>query len=277
MMHNYHLSTEEFNQIYNTIKTLDLDRTQKIKGLSSGRADIFPTALAVVKEVIDYVGLNEIIVSGCGLREGAMFRYAVPSTNEKPLSDILGHSIQTLMHYFDANISHAEHVYNLSLQLFKQLKVLHKLPRAYVKVLRVAALLHDSGMRIKFYDHHRHSSYIILNSNLYGISQKDLVVAAFVAGGHKKSDFNELDMSKYRVLLSPEDVEAIKKLSVILRIAESFDRSQSGLITGINCDVLGDSVIMKTETEGDCSLEIKEALTASSEFKRAYGKNIEIL
>ena len=277
MMHNYHLSTEEFNQIYNTIKTLDLDRTQKIKGLSSGRADIFPTALAVVKEVIDYVGLNEIIVSGCGLREGAMFRYAVPSTNEKPLSDILGHSIQTLMHYFDANISHAEHVYNLSLQLFKQLKVLHKLPRAYVKVLRVAALLHDSGMRIKFYDHHRHSSYIILNSNLYGISQKDLVVAAFVAGGHKKSDFNELDMNKYRVLLSPEDVEAIKKLSVILRIAESFDRSQSGLITGINCDVLGDSVIMKTETEGDCSLEIKEALTASSEFKRAYGKNIEIL
>ena len=275
MMHNYHLSTEEFNQIYNTIKTLDLDRTQKIKGLSSGRADIFPTALAVVKEVIDYVGLNEIIVSG--LREGAMFRYAVPSTNEKPLSDILGHSIQTLMHYFDANISHAEHVYNLSLQLFKQLKVLHKLPRAYVKVLRVAALLHDSGMRIKFYDHHRHSSYIILNSNLYGISQKDLVVAAFVAGGHKKSDFNELDMSKYRVLLSQEDIEAIKKLSVILRIAESFDRSQSGLITGINCDVLGDSVIMKTETEGDCSLEIKEALTASSEFKRAYGKNIEIL
>lgn len=102
-------------------------------------------------------------------------------------------------------------------------------------------------------------------------------MAAFVAGGHKKSDFNELDMSKYRVLLSQEDVEAIKKLSVILRIAESFDRSQSGLITGINCDVLGDSVIMKTETEGDCSLEIKEALTASSEFKRAYGKNLEIL
>lgn len=32
MMHNYHLSTEEFNQIYNTIKTLDLDRTQKSKG-----------------------------------------------------------------------------------------------------------------------------------------------------------------------------------------------------------------------------------------------------
>ncbi|MEG2456911.1 MAG: Ppx/GppA family phosphatase, partial [Clostridia bacterium] len=256
---------------------LDLDRTQKIKGLSSGRADIFPSALAVIKTVIDYVGFSDIIVSGCGLREGAMFRYAVPSTNEKPLSDILGHSLQTLMYYFDTNIPHAEHVYNLTLQLFKQLKVLHKLPRMYVKVLRVAALLHDSGMRIKYYDHQKHSSYIILNSNLYGISHKDLVMASFVGGGHRKSDFNELEMAKFRSMLTADDVEAVKKLSVILRIAESFDRSQSGLITGINCDVLGDSVIMKTETEGDCSLEIKDALTCASEFKRAYSKNLEIL
>ena len=277
MMHNYHVSIGEFNQIYETVRSLDLDRTQKIKGLSSGRADIFPSALAVIKSVADYVGFNNIIVSGCGLREGAMFRYAVPSTNEKPLSDILGHSIQTLMNYFDANIPHAEHVYNLTIQLFKQLKVLHKLPRMYVKVLRVAALLHDSGMRIKYYDHQKHSSYIILNSNLYGISHKDLVLASFVACGHRKSDFSEQDLQKYRSMLSAEDVDAIRKLSVILRIAESFDRSQSGLITGINCDVLGDSVIMKTETEGDCSLEIKDALTCASEFKRAYMKNLEIL
>lgn len=77
---------------------------------------------------------------------------------------------------------------------------------------------------------------------------------------------------KYRVMLTDEDVDAIRKLSVILRIAESFDRSMSGLITGINCDVLGDSVIMKTETEGDASLEIKDALSSSNEFRRAYGK-----
>lgn len=277
MMHNYHLPADEFNNIYDRIKCLDLEKTQKIKGLSNGRADIFPSALAVIKSVMDYLGFQNIIVSGCGLREGAMFHHAVPSTDEKPLSDILGHSLQTLMHYFDINIPHAEHVYNLSMQLFKQLKVLHKLPRAYIKVLRVAALLHDSGMRIKYYDHHRHSSYIILNSNLYGISHKDLIMASFVAGGHRKSDFNDADMLKYRVMFTEDDVDAIKKLSVILRIAESFDRSMSGLITGINCDVLGDSVIMKTETEGDCSLEIKDALTGASEFKRAYKKNLEIL
>jgi len=69
----------------------------------------------------------------------------------------------------------------------------------------------------------------------------------------------------------------VHKLGVIPRIAESLDRSMSGGIKSINCDVLGDSVIMKTEIEGDCSLEIKDALTVSADFAKAYRKNLEIL
>ena len=207
-----------------------------------------------------------------------MFKYAVPSTNEKPISDVLGHSIYSLLNFFGENIQHAEQVYNLSIQLFKQLKVLHKLPRAYVKVLRTAAMLHDTGNRIKYYDHHKHSSYVILNSNLYGISHKDLVMAAFVASMHRKGDINTVEFMRYKDMLTEEDFDAILKLGVIVRIAESFDRSMSSVIKNIDCDVLGDSVIMKTDSEGhDCSLEIKDAMTAVQDFRRAYKKNLQIL
>ncbi len=279
MTHNYELNVSDFENIYNTIRKLDLNSTMKIKGLSSGRADIFPSALAVMKAVLKRFEFQKITISGCGLREGAMFRYAVPSITERPLSDVLGHSLYTQMKYFDINIDHAEHVYNLSIQLFKQLKVLHKMPRSYVRVLKIAALLHDSGMRIKFYNHQLHSQYIILNSNLYGVPHKEIVLASLVAYGHRTSEFAREDILKYKDMISAEDFEAVKKLSVILRIAESFDRSQSGVVTGVNCDVLGDSVIVKTETEGggDCSLEIKDAIGASAEFKAAYNKNLEIL
>ena len=147
-----------------------------------------------------------------------------------------------------------------------------------MRVLKVAALLHDSGMRIKYYNHHLHSSYIILNSNLYGVPHKDLILAALVASGHRKSsEIPKEDLQRFASVLTPEDVDAVRKLSVILQIAESFDRSQSSVVTGIDCDVLGDSVIVKTQAEGDCSLEIKDALNASAEFKAAYGKNLEIL
>ncbi|MBR2334411.1 MAG: Ppx/GppA family phosphatase [Clostridia bacterium] len=279
MTHNYEVPMDEFEKIYATIRKLDLDSTMKIKGLSSGRADIFPSALAVMKAVFSRFNFDKVTISGCGLREGAMFRYAVPGVNERPISDVLGHSLHTLMKYFDINENHAEQVYNLSTQLFKQLKVLHKLPRMYVRVLKIAALLHDSGMRIKYYNHHLHSSYIILNSNLYGVPHKELILAALVASGHRKtSEIPREDIQKFISILTPEDIDAVRKLSVILQIAESFDRSQSSVVTGIDCDVLGDSVIVKTQTEGgDCSLEIKDALHAAPEFKAAYGKNLEIL
>jgi exopolyphosphatase/guanosine-5'-triphosphate,3'-diphosphate pyrophosphatase len=63
----------------------------------------------------------------------------------------------------------------------------------------------------------------------------------------------------------------------MLRIAESLDRSMAGTIKGINCDILGDSVIMKTEVEGDAALEIRDAMAAGNEFKKAFRKNLEIL
>ncbi len=276
--HNYEIDVKEFEAIYKQIRKLDLDSTMKIKGLSSGRADIFPSALAIMSCVLSSQKHQKITISGCGLREGVMFRYACPSIMEKPLPDVLGHSIETQIKYFDINAEHAQHVYDLSMLLYKQLKVLHKMPRMYLKVLRVAAYLHDAGMRIKYYNHHLHSYYMILNSNLYGISHRELICAAFVASGHRKSsDIDVNELAKYKGILTQEDVDAIRKLSVILSISESLDRSMSGVVTGLSCDVLGDSVIVKTESEGDCALEVKDALSMASEFQAAYGKRLELL
>ena len=277
MIHNYNVSADDFNSVYDMVKVLDADKRTKIRGLSVQRADIFSSALACIKGFIDYTGFNNLIISGAGIREGIMFNHAVPTTIEKPISDVMGHSIYTQMYYYDVNIPHAEHVCNLSIQLYKQLRVLHKLPRQYVKVLRVAALLHDAGMRINYYDHNRHSFYFIVNSNLYGISHRDLILAAFVAQGHRGDEFNMAEWNKYKDILREEDLVAVLKLSVILRIAESLDRSMSGSVKTLTCDVLGDSVIMKTEVDGDCSLEIRDALSAGAEFARAYKKNLEIL
>ena len=74
MTHGYEIPMSEFDGLYATIRKLDLDSTMKIKGLSSGRADIFPSSLAVIKAVLSRFDFPKITVIGCGLREGAMFR-----------------------------------------------------------------------------------------------------------------------------------------------------------------------------------------------------------
>ncbi len=276
-VHNFNLAAEDFYPVYDMLKVLDLDKKKKIKGLSAERADILPTAFAIIKSFISYFNIDNFTISGAGLREGIMFNQALPATVEKPISDVMNYSLSTLVKYYDCDEKHVEHVVNLSIQIFKQLRVLHKFPRQYLKVLKVAAMLHDCGMRIKYYNHQRHSCYMILNATLYGVSHRETVLAAFTACCHKKEDINQYEWNRYRDILQEDDIEIVKRLGVMLRIAESLDRSHSGAVKGINCDILGDSVIMKTELEGDASLEIRDALMASTEFKKSFRKNLEIL
>lgn len=277
MVHNYSIAKPDFDYVYNMIRSIDNDKKRKIRGLSTARADVFPSALSVVNAFVSYMGFDNMVSSGSGLREGVMFNHCVPQTHEKPITDVLGHSIHGMLKHMGVDEAHAEQSFNLCVQLFKQLRVLHKFPRMYVKVLRVASLMHDCGKQYKYYNHFKHTSYMILNSNLFGVSHRDIVLASMVTNEYNKEEGTFIDWAKFNVVLSPEDVEAVKKLAVILQLAVALDASGNGAVSELSCDVLGDSVIMKTELNGDASLELKRANDLIFEFKKVFKKNLEIL
>ena len=276
-IHNYVVSGEDFDHTYSLLKGLDLDRKKRIKGISSGRADILPSAFAAISAFKKHVNIGDMIVSTSGLRTGLLFNYCVPTTVDKPLSDVLAFSLNTLVNYYHCNKRHTDNVVNLSIQLFKQLRVLHKFPRQHLRVLKVAATLNDSGKAVQFYNYQKHSGYIVLNSPLYGISHRDIVMASFVVACTGMEEINASDWAKYAVLLTDEDVEAVKKMGLMLRLAEALDRSGTTVVKNINCDILGDSVIMKTEIDGDASLELNSANALAGDFRRVFKKNLEIL
>lgn len=276
-IHNYVVQGSDFKHVYDLIKTLDLDRKKKIKGLSSGRADILPSALAAISAFKKYMNLDNMVISGSGLRTGILFNYAVPGTVDKPVSDVLTFSLNSLVDFYGCNRTHTEQVVMLSVQLFKQLRVLHKFPRQYLKILKVAAYLYDAGRRVGFYNYEKHSAYMILNANINAISHRDLVMASFVAASTGIDDIMAQDWARYHDLVGDEDVDAVRKMGVMLRIANSLDRSLSSVVKGINCDILGDSVIMKTEVDGDAALEINSAMEVGPDFRKIFKKNLEIL
>ncbi|MBO4939594.1 MAG: Ppx/GppA family phosphatase [Clostridia bacterium] len=276
-VHNYKVATEDFKGIYDMMKALDVDKRKKIKGLSPARADIMPAAMAIIEAFVSYLDIQTFTIGACGLREGLMINQALPITVEKPVSDVLTYSLDRLIKFYGCDPKHIEHVLTLSVQLFKQLRVLHKFARQYLKVLKIAASLHDCGERVKYYNHAKHSWYTILNAPIYGATHREIVLAAFVAGCHNHEDVPMIEWQKYKDIVTEEDLDAVKKLGVLLRIAESLDRTHCGLVTGLNCDVLGDSVIMKTIVTGDAALEIRDAESANPEFKKTFRKNLEIL
>ncbi len=276
-VHNYAFNIDDFYTIYEMVRVLDVEKRKRIRGLSPARADIMPAAMAIIKAFTDYVHIGGFVVGGSGLREGIMVNQALPQTVERPISDVLSYSLNTLVKYYECDEKHVEQVVHLAIQLFKQLRVLHKFPRQYLKVLKIAASLHATGKQVRYYNYQKHSWYIVLNSKIFGATHREIVLAAFVAGCHKKEEINLTDWARYKDIVTEEDLDVVKKLGVLLRIAESLDRSRSGAVTGVTCDVLGDSVIMKTELAGEAALELHSAAQANGEFKRSFRKNLEIL
>ena len=277
MAHNYEFNKENFGKVYSAIMAQDLTKTTKVKGVPLELCKYLPYTFEAMNTIVPAINKDVFAVSKTNEADGLLFNYVLPLTIEKPISDTLGYSLQVINEYYDRKPNNALHVYELSMILFKQLKVLHKLGRSYIKVLRIASYLYASGLRVNYSQREKAAFDIILNSEIYGASHKEIVLAAFVVLIRDADNFSLSDWVKYRDLVTEEDLAAVKKLAVILKVAESLDVTAFGNVVDINCDILGDSVIMKTIVNADSSLEIKNAMLNANEFRKAFKKNLEIL
>ena len=275
---NYVMSLADCDKVLEQIKGVELDKNKKIKGVSEARADAFVAAILINSCVAKKLKKESVVVSTRGLIEGILFQQVITVTQDKPISDVLGYSMVGQSSYFDSeNYKHNEQVYNLSMLLFKQLRVLHKLPRNYTKILRLASYLHDCGARISYLNHAKNGFSVILGADIYGATHRELLLAGFAISLHCGGDIAMSEFIKYRDLINEEDINAVKKLGIIIRLAEAFDRTKNSVIVDINCDILGDSVIMKTIAVGDNSYEIEKASECAKDFEKNFGKKIEIL
>jgi len=277
--HNYPVNKVDFDKVYTLLKNQDMSKPSRIKDVSIEDSKYLLCAFTMMEVLFDNINKDIITISRTGFNEGVALNFAIPLTLEKPISDTLGYSLQVINEYYDNGSQNALQVYNLSMILFKQLKVLHKLGRTYVRVLRIASYLSNSGSRVNVFNKERIGFDIVLNSEIYGVSHAEILMASFVVKLCEVDNFNLSEWVKYKDLLNEADLEAVKKLAVILKIAESLNITGFGNILDVNCDILGDSVIMKTilKEEQEASLEIKCASLVGNEFKKSFNKNLEII
>jgi exopolyphosphatase/guanosine-5'-triphosphate,3'-diphosphate pyrophosphatase len=161
------------------------------------------------------------------------------------------------------------------------------LPRYYTRVLKVASLLYNLGVCVNKLSFERINYYAIINAKLLGLSHRETVLAAFVASCKNWDDFSLSEWVKYKDMTSQEDLDAVRKLSIIVAMADVMNMRMKNIVKDISCDILGDSVIVKLITDTDLknhNTDIDAARTEiyfskkySREFAKIFKKNVEIL
>lgn len=215
----------------------------RLPGIESRRADILPAGAVLLECLAEELGIEEFTVSAYALREGVLLDMARLSEHHRHLdplhhlSDLRRAGVEHLLEITDPAVDHAHRTAELALQLFAQTAVVHDLPWDYAELLEAGALLANVGRHIAHDSHHKHSYYVIRNSDqLTGFTSREIEVIAQVARYHRKSGPKSRSHPEFAAL-RPQDRQAVRVMAGLLRIAIGLDRGHVGAVTRVRSDV----------------------------------------
>lgn len=274
MNHNYEICSSNFKNILSLLKNSTKKDRFNIKGLSENREDIIVGASLIAESVFDYNDLSTVLISGYGLREGCIFSDLF---KDKRLDDVLDYELRRILKRYELNETHAFHVLKLFNSLFEKLYPIHGLKRENLySIIKTAVLLHDIGISINYYDHNKHSLYILMNSGIKGLSHREIIIASLVAGLHRK-DGLKLSRYQFSSILSDCDIRTAKYLGMILLICEMLDRRLDGSIEDVEIAIGAECVNLKLITAlENLAFEKSNIDWISEDFKSVFGKSLHL-
>ncbi len=276
-LHNYILPLNHFSFLYEQLTSRTGANRKKIPGLSSERADLIVAGAAIIKTIIDIAHSTELVVSGCGLREGLFFEYYTSYFHlpAPRIDDILEFSLNNFIGTLGTiiNRSHYEHVARTAALFFDQFRPLHGYGERERRYLTAAAQLHDVGKIINFYNHSRHSAFMIGHAPLYGITHREQLIISFIAGFHHGISRKTMRAYRYAHMISPEDWVMVRKLSTFLALAEASDVTYEQVVADLNVTIAENvAVAVITTSPGTLNnASDYEMKLLAKQFKKEFG------
>lgn len=271
------LKRDELRQVVEHLCSLPTEKRMKVPGINPQRADIIVGGAAIVDALMDALDIGEMQISDRGLQDGLLVDYLSARKHDLHARPFTARERQILnlgrACHFDEE--HARQVMRLALDLFDSSKKtgLHQLGAWEREMLQYSALLHDVGMFLSYPNHEIHASYIIRNSELLGFDQTEIDIMAATALFHRKRPRKRYaqyaDMDK-------RSREIVRILSLLLRMAESLDRSHIAAVERTDLDVHDDTAVLTLISDKDCQLERWNLEQHRNSFHREFNKELVI-
>ncbi len=269
------ITLKEMRAVEQRLATSNVEIRLGIPGLDPRRVDTLLAATSVIRQCLEAIGHKEATISDRAMREGLVYDFIQKNRErlqiEKAIPNIRLRNVVALARRCHYPETHSRHVAVLAKSLFDQTKPLHGMDEQEREWLDYAALLHDVGYAINPRQHHKHSYYLITNSDLAGFTAEEIEMIANVARFHRQALPGPRNVS-YKVL-SPVRRKVMEKLSALLRIADGLDRSHFSIIHDVRV-ILGKTVNIELKALADSELEIWTAQSRADLFQKIFGREV---
>jgi exopolyphosphatase/guanosine-5'-triphosphate,3'-diphosphate pyrophosphatase len=272
----WQIDRDKFDEFVDSVQTYSAEECVARFKIPYADAQFLHIGLLTYKIFLHLTKATVVLVPVTNIREGAVIaKINLPNTvlQDEFSAQIIA-SAKRLSHKYHADEKHSEHVAMLSLLLFDELKTDLGLENQSRILLEVAALLHDIGMFIRAHDHQVHSSYIIHNSEIFGIARDEMRIVARIALFHRGARPMR-DDSEFAALPRADRI-LILKLTAILRIADALDRGHTQRIKEFSLDFRGDSLVINCGGKHDIALEKIAVAEKADVFEAVFGYKVTL-
>jgi exopolyphosphatase/guanosine-5'-triphosphate,3'-diphosphate pyrophosphatase len=270
------VSAKDLDMLIDASQHHTIDKLAKKYGLSFSDAETLIPALLIFQVLLRSTNAREILVCDVSMRDGLLLdlaQIALGKRQESSYGDVIRSTLSMAQKYH-VDLKHAQHTRELSVRFFDEMLGEHTLDKRYRIVLEVAALLHEVGTFVSSRGHHKHSFYLIANSEIPGLTQEQLQLVAHVARYHRRSRPKSTHVEY--VALPRESRMVVNKLAAILRVADSLDASRIQHVKNLNFKFDDGGLIIAIPTTAGLSLEKHTLAMKGDLFEDIYGLQIRL-
>ncbi len=267
-------TAEELHGMVDTLTSRTTAERLELPGLDHKRVDIIIAGALLLDEAFRAFAIDEMTISDYALREGVLFdRFGGDAGRE--LSGLRTTNVRRLARQLDPDPEHAEHTARLSTELFDRTASVHGLDDHARELLHAAAMVHNVGLFISHSSHHKHSYYVVRNSEqMTGFTDHEIELIAVVARYHRKS----LPADKHAEFgaLSTSDQQLVRILAGLLRVAIGLDRRHAASVRSVRVFIDDDRIRIEPVSEPGIDLDVEIYAARERAELLAEGLGIDI-
>jgi exopolyphosphatase/guanosine-5'-triphosphate,3'-diphosphate pyrophosphatase len=271
------VDTRDVRKLATKLAKLSLPDREAVPGIGPRRAEIIVAGAEVFAELLESFGMAGFRYSPLGLRDGILAQMLAEqdarATVHKEFEHERWESVLATARRYGVDPRHAEPVRAHAVQLFRELKALHRLPAEYESWLAAAAMLRDTGKFINHQGHHRHTQYIVSSSEIYGYTQLQRTMVSALARYLGKSRPQPGDRALRNI--PAEEHKHVQRAVVLLRLAVALNQDRASDVLRVTARVYPKRVYLELQPgRTGAELELWSLRKEAAYFREVFGREL---
>ena len=257
--------------------TMTNAQREAVPGIGPKRSEIIVGGAAVYARLLERLKLKGFRYSPLGLRDGILAQMLgdVDTRAEvhQQIEDERWAGVLTVCDRYGIDRGKAEPVRAHAVQLFDALQKVHNLPPEYRLWLQAAAMMQEVGKFMNHQGHHRHTQYIIANSEIFGFSPEQRAIVASIARYLGKSRPDAMDRALRGLPI--EEMGRVTAAVVLLRLAVALNQDRASAAVGLRPLVYPKRVVLElVPGKGGVELEAWALKKEAGYFREVFRREL---